>query len=563
MATQFDIKSSDADVNSSVRHPIDLEDFQEPQPGDGEHEVHIPKKFFFILAATTLTLFLVAVVYSVDTGHSEDDPSVHRHDYDAEGHIDKTRFATNPLAAARDHTCVLLGNSREHTRLKCWGLNDYNSPLGYGDLKSRVLQPGMVFWNLSQNDGDDLQRAPDVDFGRQKDGTRERPQEVYCGLYHCCVLLEDGNVKCWGGNDKGELGLGDKLTRGGTHNQMGDFLPHVDLGRQQRAIDVQCGNWHTCVILESNDVKCWGDNDNGELGIGDTDVRGDKPNTMGDFLPPVKLGSGRKAKKLSVQSYPCVVLDNQEVKCWGWNDWGAGGHGDSSHRGTDAGHMGDNLAPINFGKGAKVESVCVGNTHSCVVLVGGKVKCWGLGVAPSQHRDDGHGALGYQDATDRGGSPGTMGDHLPTINLGTHEAKSLEAKSVVIGIQHTCVLLEFNVVKCFGAGGYGGLGLGDDKDRGVHEKSMGDWLPALKLGITATPVRLESGFKHTCAVFSNKRIKCWGTFDSHTGGHETSNHPAAGLKFTFRSNVGNMHGQMGDHLPFLQFDTGDQVYVDV
>ena len=88
-----------------------------------------------------------------------------------------------------------------------------------------------------------------------------------------CVSLVEGKVKCWGDNAHGQLGLLDV-----TSTNFGPFtavtLPAVDLGGAI-AIGVAAGNGHTCVLLEDRAVKCWGNNADGQLGIGET-----MPNTL-------------------------------------------------------------------------------------------------------------------------------------------------------------------------------------------------------------------------------------------------------------------------------------------
>ena len=61
-----------------------------------------------------------------------------------------------------------------------------------------------------------------------------------------------------------------------------------------------------------------------------------------------------------------------------------------------------------------------------------------------------------------------------------------------------------------GDNGRGNLGLGDNEDRGDDDNEMGDFLPAVSLGLTATEIGCGDG--HTCAFLSNGQLKCWGGF---------------------------------------------------
>jgi alpha-tubulin suppressor-like RCC1 family protein len=113
---------------------------------------------------------------------------------------------------------------------------------------------------------------------------------IAVGHYHVCALLMNGSVKCWGLNVNGRLGLGDSVNRGDSPGEMGDNLPVVSLSANNiKAKALTAGAAHTCVILEDNNVKCWGYNGSGQLGLGNTSDQGDKLNEIGASLPSVKL----------------------------------------------------------------------------------------------------------------------------------------------------------------------------------------------------------------------------------------------------------------------------------
>ena len=84
------------------------------------------------------------------------------------------------------------------------------------------------------------------------------PIQVTAGDRFSCALLYDGSVKCWGENGSGQLGLGDTDNRGDNTNEMGLYLPAVDLGTGRTATAIQSGLNHTCAILDNGSVKCWG-----------------------------------------------------------------------------------------------------------------------------------------------------------------------------------------------------------------------------------------------------------------------------------------------------------------
>jgi cysteine-rich repeat protein len=135
------------------------------------------------------------------------------------------------------------------------------------------------------------------DPGFEGDGKRCEPagaMQVVTGDSHTCALL-DGRVKCWGSSHYGQLGLGDDESRGNAPGEMGDALPYVDLGADAVVVALAAQAYHTCAALESGAVKCWGRNIGGELGLGDSEDRGDDPDETGDALPVVDLGAGAHA----------------------------------------------------------------------------------------------------------------------------------------------------------------------------------------------------------------------------------------------------------------------------
>jgi hypothetical protein len=192
-------------------------------------------------------------------------------------------------------------------------------------------------------------------------GTGVRAQSVDLFKLTACAVLVGGSVKCWGENTYGQLGLEDSADRGKLAEQMGDTLPTVNLGTGRTAVSVKVGEAHACAILDDGSVKCWGRNQRGQLGYGDVIQRGDGAGEMGDALPAVALGTGRTAVSISAGfEHTCAVLDDQSLKCWGWNGYGGLGYGDITQRGDGAGEMGDALPAVALGTGRTAVSISAG-----------------------------------------------------------------------------------------------------------------------------------------------------------------------------------------------------------
>ncbi|MDI1437455.1 DUF4215 domain-containing protein [Polyangium sorediatum] len=342
------------------------------------------------------------------------------------------------IVSGAHHTCALL----EDHSVRCWGLND-DGQLGLGT----------------------------VDLG---DDHTTTAIAIAAGAFHTCAILADGAVKCWGHNACGQLGLGDITNRGGSPEDMGNNLPAVDLGAGNRAIAISAGLSHTCAILASGAVKCWGDGGLGKLGNGSPGSADCLfPPPMGDLLPAVDLGTGNTAIAISAgYQHTCVILQDGAVKCWGRNHDGRLGIGDTEHRGDEPGEMGDVLPAVNLGTGNVAIAISAGNKHTCALLGGGEVKCWGSNAS---------GQLGLGDTWGRGAMPGHMGDALPAVDLGAGKtAVAVAASSAGFGY-HTCALLQGGAVKCWGSNTSGQLGLGDTQNRGGGPGEMGDALPAVSL----------------------------------------------------------------------------------
>ncbi|MBI4918186.1 MAG: hypothetical protein HY825_20280 [Acidobacteria bacterium] len=356
------------------------------------------------------------------------------------------RTATAVVAGGQ-HTCARLDDDT----LKCWGRGDAGE-LGLGGTGNQGDQPGQM--------GDILAT---VDLG-----TGLTAAAVVLGDYHSCARIGTGGVKCWGNNIWGQLGLGDVERRGDGLGEMGDSLPFVNLGAVVSPSQISARWDSTCVRFPAGTVKCWGSNPAGQLGLGDTNDRGDVPGEMGVNLPYVALGTGRTAVSVVTGSHTCALLDNAALKCWGTNSNGELGLGDVARRGDGPGEMGDALPYVSLGSARSAVAVGLGQYHSCALLDDASVKCWGSGST---------GLIGSGSTSNLGDQPGEMGDSLAPVALGTGRT----ALQLAVGPYHTCVLLDDRTVKCWGRNGSGRLGLGDTTDRGSGASQMGDNLPTVLL----------------------------------------------------------------------------------
>ena len=249
--------------------------------------------------------------------------------------------------ASTHNTCVLDGQGS----LYCFGFGGYGIPArgntnAFGDTSGEMATITPV----------------DIDTGFIVNDFDLRST-------HACAVSTIGTIKCWGTNTYGQLGHGNTNHRGIAASQMGTNLPYTNLGTGMLAKQVACGDGFTCALLTDGRVKCWGLNNYGQLGYGDTATRGDGGGEMGDNLGFVDMGSGVFAQKVCTgTSFTCVLTTANEIKCWGRNAFGQLGIGNTNSIGDGGGEMGANLASVDFGQGSDTPfDVICGSDHTCAL----------------------------------------------------------------------------------------------------------------------------------------------------------------------------------------------------
>lgn len=397
----------------------------------------------------------------------------------------EARYALE-ITASGDHTCALLDN---HS-VRCWGSNQYGQ-LGLGHTR---------------NVGDDelAEAYPYVNVG-------EAVQQISAGVGHTCALLESGNVRCWGRNEHGQLGYGHTKTIGD------DEEPWVagDVDLLEAATQISAGGEHTCALLASGRLQCWGLGIDGQLGYGSTASIGDDESAafagevpeMGSTLaiqgpdgiqsvdgplppnfqlpPDCEIRLDSVAQISAGRDHTCAVLTSGKVHCWGRGTWGQLGYGNTKSVGDDEKAM----SPGAVNVGEKAVSVASGWYHSCALLAGGAVRCWGYGYT-------GQLGNGYQDDIGDNEAPAWSGD----IDLGG------PALEIATGTYHTCAVLWNGDVRCWGYGESGRLGYGNEHNIGDDETPS--FAKSVKLAGEALDV--AAGFAHSCALMNSGAIHCWG-----------------------------------------------------
>lgn len=300
-----------------------------------------------------------------------------------------TRAASGPsfnrIAAGGLHSCAITSVGG----VKCWGAN------GHGELGNGSSAPNS---------------ATPVDVVGLTSGVTA----IAAGhSFYSCALTSGGGVKCWGGNQYGQLGNGSTAYRSGP----------VDVsGLTSGVIAIAAGSAHACALTTGGGVKCWGNNGKGQLGNG----------TQSPSLTPVDvvgLASGVTALAAGAD-HTCALTSGGGVKCWGSNRSGQLGNGST----TDS-----NSAVDVTGLTSGVTGIAAGFAETCAVTSPGGVKCWG---------DNHYGALG---------NGSTVSVSLTPVDV---SGLTSGVGAIAAGQYHVCAVTSTGGVKCWGQDDNGQLGNG-------------------------------------------------------------------------------------------------------
>jgi alpha-tubulin suppressor-like RCC1 family protein len=214
------------------------------------------------------------------------------------------------LSVGGAHTCAIsiIGT------IRCWGRNEQGQ-LGYGNINHI-------------GDNETPASAGNVAAIPMGLPLNTKAEQISHGVTHTCALFETGDVLCWGSALFGEIGTGSTNFLG--DNELPASASPIDLPAP--AIAVTAGGAHSCALLETGDLHCWGANTFGELGYGDTSTVGDDelPSEAGPVQidePAIQVDAGF--------FHTCAVTNTHQVRCWGNNDAGQLGLGNTSKLGDN------------------------------------------------------------------------------------------------------------------------------------------------------------------------------------------------------------------------------------
>jgi alpha-tubulin suppressor-like RCC1 family protein len=262
------------------------------------------------------------------------------------------------------------------------------------------------------------------------DGGQSGPEvvEIGAGGLHTCAILSSGEIMCWGNNTSGPLGHGDE-------DANEEHTP-VFVAGITNATSLDNGHLHSCAIQNDDTLWCWGSNGSEQIA----------PGSPSAIYSPMSVGLVGVAEVAAGESHTCARLTDGDVDCW-------------SNMSVVNG------VPANLGTLSDLDA---GYRHSCGVS-GGEVYCWG--------RD-------FEDQ---------LGDGSPVSGISN-------AVQVAAGREHSCALLESGQVKCWGQNDVGQLG---------NDSNQASASPVTVEGLSDV-AQIAAGFNHNCALTNAGAVTCWG-----------------------------------------------------
>lgn len=281
---------------------------------------------------------------------------------------------------------------------------------------------------------------------------------IALGSTHTCAITTTGKVMCWGNNNAGQLGNGNNAT----------VTPYAyvaaKLDPNDIPIAITAGGNHTCSLLKTGLIKCWGYNDAGQLGNGKTKTVESTPVNVVTINNVKGVGAGYK--------HTCALLGSGKVMCWGDNTYGQLGNGTTK----------SSSLPVEVANISEVTDIALGANHTCALTKNSAVNCWG---------GNGHGQLGNKS----------------TINALTATSTLItkQAISIVSGGYHTCAIMADKTVQCWGANKHSQQGQKKYSENNLSPLTV-PWLKNIGA--------LALGSNHTCAldytVVSKPKLLCMG-----------------------------------------------------
>ncbi|RYZ60225.1 MAG: hypothetical protein EOP07_01500 [Proteobacteria bacterium] len=338
------------------------------------------------------------------------------------------------------------------------------------------------------------------------------PTKVVVGGYFSCGLFSNNTVRCWGRNDFGQLGTGDTtgLTSGTT-----------EALNLTTVVDIEAGSHHACAKTLSNQVYCWGYNAFGQVGNGSTTNR-PSPTLISNLSDISDIGLG--------SNHSCAVNSTGSTFCWGLNTGSQLGDGSTSNR----------FAPVEITSAAGSVQIDGGDDFTCSRLNSGTMMCWGkngfgqLGRGNNTDASTAAAVVNLTGVTDFSTGAGQVcaktssttycwgnnewgqlgNDALNGLNTPNDIPSLSAATTIAMGDTYGCALFS-GIAKCWGSNSRGQLGVGAADLRLFPVQVQG------VAGTNSAGTKIATGLGHTCSI-SGTSLYCWGNNNYGQLGNSTT-----------------------------------------
>ncbi|MEM7339250.1 MAG: hypothetical protein AAF467_11410 [Actinomycetota bacterium] len=341
------------------------------------------------------------------------------------------------------------------------------------------------------------------------------------GSAHTCAIVDGATVRCWGDNQSGQLGTG-TTTPQGAPVEVVAVAPGT--GALRTVTQVSAGRAHTCAVVGRDGVACWGNNSSGQLGDGSTSVRSTPVMVLDPAGGPSLAGAKSVVAGLH---HSCALLSSSRVACWGNNTFGQLGDGTTTSSARAVIAVDDEGAPLS-----SIRQITSGAFHTCALTSSGSVHCWGndfLGqrgddvdlerisqlAAGAFHTcallaDDSVRCWGANTSAQLGNGTTTSSRTPVAVQAPGGRGQLGDVEELTAGFRHTCARTDDGAVHCWGDNMAGQLGQGSTREIRTVVTVVGPTGD----GALASIERVAASGNHTCAVDEDGRASCWGANDA-------------------------------------------------
>jgi alpha-tubulin suppressor-like RCC1 family protein len=288
-------------------------------------------------------------------------------------------------------------------------------------------------------------------------------RQVTTGAHHSCGATRDGRGYCWGWGTYGQLGNDSISVSTGNYGDIIQPRPAAIAGGL-RFREVVASWEYSCGVTMQHRAYCWGSNLFNQLGDGTNRryVAHPVPVVGGLSFREVRPGGG----------HVCGVTTDNELYCWGFNEFGELGDGTRT----------DRSSPVRVVGNYKWRTVTTGNAYTCAIANGGVTYCWGINMRGQL----GDGSTSHSRA-------------VPTRVAGEHKFSQVDA-----GFDHTCAVAVDGQAYCWGNGAYGALGDGTTNSSPRPRRVAGG------LAFSRVSAGILDQGSHTCGSTTSHQVYCWG-----------------------------------------------------